>query len=166
MRHDVHAAALRAAAKVAFSTLIIGGCSSPNASIGASEGELLSGETAPTTAEPPNSESADAATASDHDAAPKQDCRAVLDVAFGDAGGEWGPNTDLRKDVKACCIEELETGTFHAPHRAPCCSSLDWGMQDGLSHAVMVACTPWGPPVPPPMRRRAGPIEGAGAGVA
>ena len=53
--------------------------------------------------------------------------------------------------VQTCCVELLEKSKGGlAAHRWDCCANLpaDAGQNVGI------ACTPWGPPVPPRMQRR------------
>ena len=44
-----------------------------------------------------------------------------------------------------CCDEELTRDGSGAAHRWECCSALPESKAD----ALMIACTPWGPPCPP-----------------
>jgi hypothetical protein len=142
MRSDVHSMALRAAAKVAFSVVFLGGCgeaateeaSDPLAS-GTSEADLKSGCHAP---------AKDAA-------APKLSCEQVVASAFPIEGNYPGAKKTVAVEVQQCCVELLDKshGAL-AAHRWDCCANLpvDAGQEIGI------ACTPWGPPVPPRMRRR------------
>lgn len=144
MRSDVHSLALRAAAKVAFSVVFLGGCSSattdgasdPEPGEGTSEADLKSGCHAPVK---------DAS-------APKLSCEQVVASAFPTEGNYPGAKQKVSASVQTCCVELLEKshGAL-AAHRWDCCANLpaDAGQEVGI------ACTPWGPPVPPRMQRRA-----------
>jgi hypothetical protein len=167
MRSDVHSAALRAAAKVAFSVAFIGGCSAPLALPG-SEGKL-----------PENEEGNEPGTAeSDLYARPKkpkkpvigapsttcdglgtrpapQSCEAVVNAAFPTEGDYPGTKQSVAAEVQTCCVELLEKSQgMLANHRWDCCANLP----ENPSQDVAMACTPWGPPVPPAMKRRAKPV--------
>jgi hypothetical protein len=149
MRSDVHARALRAAAKVAFSVAFLGGCSGAQTGAndpldgentdGVDEAELKSGchEVPPTPAK-------DAS-------APKLSCEQVVASAFPTEGDYPGAKQNVSAAVQTCCATLLEKSQGAlAAHRWDCCANLpaDAGQQ------VSIACTPWGPPVPPRMRRR------------
>lgn len=165
MRSDVHSAALRAAAKVAFSVAFIGGCAAQTA-----EGEdpaTADGAGAATSAEADlsakakkakkNSGKATAAPGCHHaDAsAPKLSCEQVVNAAFPTDGNYPGVKQSVSAEVQTCCVELLAPSDGGVPmlaeHRWDCCANLpaDAGQQ------VNIACTPWGPPVPPAMKRRA-----------
>jgi hypothetical protein len=166
MQKDVHAAALRAAAKVAFSVAFLG-CSSPAKSPGSAQeasgdegydtvtsdvteapakGSKGAASAAPAPAKPPCHEDAGTTTA--------KSCKEVVASAFPDAG--WvnpGEGSIVGDDVKACCTELLTAGDFpDFPERWACCSAVDAFGAGGQN--LGIACTPWGPPVPPAMRRK------------
>jgi hypothetical protein len=161
MRSDVHAAALRAAAKVAFSVAFIGGCAAQTA-----EGEdpaTADGTPAATSAEADLSakktkkktDKSSALPAGCHHAdasAPKLSCDQVVAAAFPTEGNYPGKKENVSAEVQTCCAELLgdRDGGLTA-HRWDCCANLpaDPGQNIGI------ACTPWGPPVPPSMKRRA-----------
>jgi hypothetical protein len=131
MRTDVHDAALKAAAKVAFSLAFLNGCG------------------VPTTSEPASTESA---------LEGKPCCDATLEAAFPNPPGPDSKPVTATKEILACCTAELDTDGFEAKHRAQCCYDLvdesgDGGWPNGPL-AGHVACTPWGPPVPPAFDRR------------
>lgn len=145
MRSDVHSRALRAAAKVAFSVVFLGGCSSATTQTGANdpldgegvdEAELKSG-----CHEPPAKDAA----------APKLTCEQLVASAFPTEGDYPGAKQSVSAEVQTCCVELLEKSQGAlAEHRWDCCANLpaDAGQEVGI------ACTPWGPPVPPRMHRR------------
>jgi hypothetical protein len=139
MRKDVHLKALRAASHVAFSVALLG-CSS-----------------APATDDQTTADS----TQSDlkkkkpchEDAGPAEplDCKAVVDAAFPTAGRYPGEKQDVSEEVASCCDTLLNStdDRFAGTHRWDCCANAAHPDKVGM------ACTPWGPPVPPPMRRLA-----------
>ena len=151
MRNDVHLAALKAAAKVAFGVLVLNGCSATTEE--SKPDDTATDESAAYTKKKACHEQADA----------KPSCDAVLASAFPDAGTfVWHDPSDpdagppVSADVKACCTEELtgtpETEVWKSKYRWACCDALgSWNSGD---RKVAIACTPRGPPVPPSMARR------------
>ena len=134
MRNDVHTAALKAAAKVAFSMAFVSGCSS---SAGEPTGES---ESAVMTYGSPSKP--DAAVS----------CTDVLAATFPKPGDyQWEP-VPQSAEVVSCCKEELEAHDASTPYRWDCCVAFDPKTGDTTGHAM--ACTPWGPPVPPAMKAR------------
>jgi len=174
MRSDVHFAALRAAAKVAFGMALLTGCTAAenaneilggNADDGAND-DSESTESAiaakgGSKAKPGNGKKGSSVVGSKNsnctkDAGPpKQTCEQVLASAFPDAGEGWpeGDFSNASKETKECCIAELKAKGYESPHRWTCCMATNWG-QDANDQQVSIACTPWGPPVPPAMKRR------------
>lgn len=161
MRSDVHSAALRAAAKVAFSVAFISGCAAeaapgdeatgPDGTEPATtaEADLSSKKTKKKTgtssALPPGCHHADASV-------PKLSCDQVIASAFPTEGNYPGKKQNVSAEVQTCCAELLGDQDGGLPaHRWDCCANLpaDPGQNIGI------ACTPWGPPVPPSMKRRA-----------
>jgi hypothetical protein len=157
MDNATHFAALKAAAKVAFGITILAGCAAETAT--SEEGD----QTASTESDYKKKA---VTTTCHHDAgqAPKPTCDQVLASAFPDAGGftwNWEKDGGAPKpsdDVKSCCEEALSKNFGSGPYRWACCDALDNGA--GSSQNIGIACTPWGPPVPPRMRRRNVAIEG------
>jgi hypothetical protein len=158
MRNDVHFAALRAAAKVAFSVAsvaLVNGCASDAADdtrgddTASNEAALASkGET----------------KAPCPDAKPsKPSCEAVLASTFPVPGDyQWEP-VRQSAEVVACCDKELTTHGAQSNYRWDCCVAYDPNTvpagevppsSSSGDHAL--ACTPWGPPVPPSMNRNRG----------
>lgn len=141
MRHDVHSAALAAASRVAFS-ILLAGCA----------GAQSEAADDPTAAQNDEAELRKKKTSCHEDAAAKPSCDDVLASAFGDAGG-W-PNGDSSKvatEVKTCCVELLESEAStnkRTPNHWRCCGATNWGAEADAG----IACTPWGPPVPPAMK--------------
>lgn len=79
-------------------------------------------------------------------------CDAVVAGAFPEEGDYPGAKKDVSADVQRCCAELLEAhekgGTRMLRHRWDCCANVESAKSSHLG----IACTPWGPPVPPPMR--------------
>lgn len=157
MRSDVHFAALRAARKIAFSVTsvaLVSGCSSSDGS---------PSKTGESTDESVSAVSGSFAKKSGQDAGPaKPSCQEVLASAFPVPGDyQWEPVAQPA-DVVACCDEELSETKGHSKYRWDCCVAYD---PDALSGEAAppspfagkhgMACTPWGPPVPPSMDRLA-----------
>jgi hypothetical protein len=171
-RAYAHAAALKAAAKVAFSMVLLEGCSSPGVLAGqtTTEDEASSSEPAVAAEEQPKS---DRAVPSDPKAPSRTrkslgkkpsteagstapSCNATLAASFPVPGDyQWEPVAQS-KEVVACCDQELTKNGAGSTYRWDCCVAydpeIDAGGQGLRSHGHDMACTPWGPPVPPSMR--------------
>lgn len=169
MRPEVHQAALKAAAKVAFSVVLLQGCGGAVAAPEGArterddEGRAATNEqraTGKLGEEPGGShaqhpgEDAGATTSP----APAS-CKATLAAAFPEpAEYKWEPEGHS-KDVVACCDAELAEKGPGSPYRWDCCVAHDADVHpnDVLASVLQVkhrsACTPWGPPVPPAMAR-------------
>ncbi len=152
MRREVHRKALRAASNVAFSVALIG-CGAASEDAKSTNGDTPDDGTAATAAEselrakPKHGASCHDGGAAD---AKPADCKTVVDAAFPTAGDYPGTKQDVSSEVQACCLEMLTTsGATIGVHRWDCCANVPSGSN------VMAACTPWGPPVPPAMKRRA-----------
>jgi hypothetical protein len=159
-----HLNALRAAARVAFGVAVLGGCTAAATEEDATPGEsdIKSSCGSPSDAGAKADANADAKTDAQADARAdaKVSCQALLAASFPDGGDGYldyvnkkiKPGSD---DVKACCEEALapanmlntETGQY----RWSCCGALG-ANGPGTSPEIAMACTPWGPPVPPKMR--------------
>ena len=169
MRSDVHHAALEAAAKLAFSVALLNGCSGADALRGAespdgedaasNESAIAASETKKPAPKKPAAPAPcpDAGTAAD--AAPaKPSCEALLAATFPDpAMYKWEPEP-RSKDVVACCDEELTTNGAASTYRWDCCVAYDPAAAPDANAGFRtnehwMACTPWGPPVPPSMKR-------------
>ena len=163
MRPDVHSAALRAAAKVAFSVAFISGCSAPVATetaakdptdptygaddteVETSEADLSSPKKKPT-----GSKTAHLTSGCHKDAStpPPPTCDQVLNSAFPTEGQYPGTKQSVSAQVQTCCVEMLTSDTgWMSTHRWDCCANLPENPGQNLN----IACTPWGPPVPPSM---------------
>lgn len=164
MRPDVRAAALKAAAKVAFSTVLVTGCNGQadnvmpcrGAADCADQGRLVRrvtsdggepsrpSDAASQPAPQPDARVADAA------GAPPSGCLEIVDAVFPTVGEYPGEAQSVAAEVRACCAELLgaPSGSGIA-HRWDCCANLTVEAASKLA----MACTPWGPPVPPAMGR-------------
>jgi hypothetical protein len=132
--------------KVAFSVAFVSGCSSPSSTGGVAEEEDYVAERLASGCH------------EEAGAPPKLTCEQVVDAAFPTEGNDPGVKKAVSSEVQTCCVELLtKSQGMMESHRWDCCANVD---QEGSS-ALMIACTPWGPPVPPAMRRR-----GSGNGVA
>jgi hypothetical protein len=79
------------------------------------------------------------------------DCVAITDQAFGPQDDYPGKPLPVASAVVQCCNAAMgdEGGAVAMRHRWACCANKTVEPQPaGL-------CTPWGPPVPPKMRRAA-----------
>lgn len=138
-----HFRALRAASRVAFGVAVLGGCTAA-----ATEDETASSESSINAKDPCPSKT-DAAP-------PKPSCENVLASAFPDGGDDFMASQNpkaVSEEVKTCCEEHLTAPgeeTWNLEYRWSCCGVLDsW---NNPNQAISIACTPWGPPVPPKMK--------------
>lgn len=182
MNAQTHNAALRAAARVAFSVTLLGCGGKANDGIlgasGATEANNPPEESGSSSIissgkgdETPEAKDAgaskthkDAGTNPVDAANPANACGTLLDSAFADAG--WLDSETVSPDVRDCCVKELTSGMAKAdpdagwisagdlgPHGWSCCQVTNWG-SDTHDQKISMACTPWGPPVPPTMQFR------------
>jgi hypothetical protein len=191
MNFDAHRAALRAAAKVAFGVAILGcggsteraadestepEATSGNESYDASQADLRGGRRRSDKNPKPLAQCdagrpAPSSCSTIADTTAKEACcEGLLATAFPN-GNFQARVTDASAEVSACCqviAEKVDrqsqnqgwaedAGTFTWP-RTQCCSILGW--------PGSLACTPWGPPTPPPSNWRARAISRAPAEVA
>lgn len=145
MRSDVHSAALRAATKVAFSVAFLGGCTAgsdlADDDLASSSDELSKG----------CRKAKDKTEQKDAGATKPLTCEQVVNAAFPVEGDYPGAKLPVSVQVQSCCVELLEKSQGAlAQHRWDCCANLP----AGAGQSVNIACTPWGPPVPPAMKRR------------
>jgi hypothetical protein len=140
MRTDTHAAALRAAAKVAFSIAFVSGCASAPTE---TSDDQVTGDTA---AQPGSSESD---LSADKKKPSEKACEALVDAAFPTPGRYPGKKQAVSSQVQACCDEILVNTHGVTAHRWDCCANLPPGTTN-----APISCTPWGPPVPPAMKPR------------
>jgi hypothetical protein len=162
MRRDVHQKALKAASNVAFSVALFGcGAVAPDAT-SSSPSSAADGTPATSQAESDLTKKHGhaAAGAGCHDAgasapdAAPVDCAALLDATLPSPDRYPGMKQAVSAEVATCCDAfladweaELAKGAVPADgHRWSCCANQTDPKQNGA------ACTPWGPPVPPPMR--------------
>ena len=148
-----HVNALRAAARVAFGVAVLGGCSAAVTEDETAYSESSINKEPSATGEPCPTKTDAAAPTPDA----KPSCDTVLASAFPDAGDDFAltqePPKAVSEDVKACCEEKLtdqSEASWMFQHRWQCCNVL--GSWDSPNRDVAIACTPWGPPVPPRMR--------------
>lgn len=87
------------------------------------------------------------------------DCQALLDTLSPDGGELTSPKLPRTPEVKACCgrlLTEMALAwepdgsvpTLHG-HRWDCCAAVSSDPNQPWSNEFS-ACTPWGPPMPPP----------------
>jgi hypothetical protein len=122
MHRDVHSAALRATARVAFSVVFLGGCSAAVGALadaddgtygadgenGASTEDAVRSKSKRKTGKDASAADATAAKPCDEKDASKPRCETVLASAFGDAGFWPDPDAPPASDeVKSCCIEAI-----------------------------------------------------------
>jgi hypothetical protein len=169
MNHDTHSAALRAAAKLAFSVTFLGGCGGGLAAVDTDEAEASEYAVNAPSDTPAEAPRADASADACEDAEPtthdggKASCDSVLASTFGSpAWKDWNPwgwneptPEPVSEEVTACCKEHVGSIdlTSSETYRWECCGVLDFGRGANDTNLQM-ACTPWGPPVPPAMRPR------------
>lgn len=168
MNPDVFSAALRATAKVAFSMALVAGCTASERAeaVGASDSDIEKGC-------PDHASKADAAPGAAPDAAPDAtpDCNALLasydsehatfraavsaHYADGGAAKDAPKAPPVSVETTSCCRGEVSAKGWKSPYRESCCSGAlasEDGWQPDPDPAIAMACTPWGPPVPPAMR--------------
>jgi hypothetical protein len=164
MRSDVHSAALRAAAKVAFSVAFLGGCTTATDVADGEEGQNtdavdpvssesdLGSKKASSKDAKSGAKGAQVASPCHKDAgAPKLTCEQVVNAAFPVESEYPGAKQNVSVEVQTCCVELLEKSQGSlADHRWDCCANLPADAGQNIN----IACTPWGPPVPPQMKRR------------
>lgn len=168
MKDDVRIAALRAASKLALGVTFLGGIGcAATADDGDTSPEADTADELKGSKKHVKADAGAKDAACHEDAAPAASCKEVLASTFADPA--WNDfrtyrwKTDDGKklpattaDVKSCCLEALEPGdggTTDWSHRWECCNLLGNGTSTG--EGAPMACTPWGPPVPPSMTRRA-----------
>lgn len=162
MRPEVHAAALRSAAK-----LVLGMASIASVTVAcAASSEEGSGDNSQAVTADNKKNNDDAGAVGDDDDSNadagtglSDECKATLNAAFpGQDKYQWTPVKEP-KDVVECCNQAFDNNGFGAGHRWACCVSYDKVDSHGQPLTVSrqenhgMACTPWGPPVPPSMRR-------------
>lgn len=169
MRSDVHLAALRAAARVAFSVAsvaLVNGCSAADDGASKSDDRRAANDSEDTTASEsavvsrPGSQGRPRPPCTDA-SAPKPTCEQILASKFPVPGDYQYEPVAQPADVVACCDQELTTHGAQSKFRWDCCVAYDPAKVPAgedppspFSGAHGLACTPWGPPVPPSMARR------------
>lgn len=155
MRTDVHASALRAAAKVALSVAILEGCGGATTPVDTKGVEPVTAGGDTTTPAPGASGSGSASGSRPVTPAPagtttNPSCDAVINAAFPSDGQYPGTKQLVSAEVQSCCVALLGKSDAPGIHRWDCCANLP----ENAPASVNIACTPWGPPVPPSMKRR------------
>ena len=168
MKRDVHLQALKAAARVAFSvgSFAVLGCGgatseSPTSGSPAPEGAATATDpgktsetdkTTPPNREPEPNNPPTTPTTPTTPSTPAKGCEKVIAEAFPTEGQYPGVKQNVSAEVTSCCekmlLEPDPQGT--GAHRWDCCANVDTKNNKDL----MLACTPWGPPVPPKMIAR------------
>jgi hypothetical protein len=165
MRPDVHAAALRSAAKLVFgmASLSLVACTAdPTEESSASDNALTNskGDANGSTNNGNTGDNGNGETNPTNEPTTPE-CKATLASAFPQPSGyEWKP-VPQSPDVVACCDQELTKHDAMTKYRWDCCVAYDpatvpAGQKPkgiGFSDGHGMACTPWGPPVPPSMNR-------------
>ena len=139
MREDVRRAALEAAAKLTVTVLALGGCT-----------ESPPPQTAASASPSTTASNATAAPASATTPPPEVDCEAEVKAAFPKSGAYPGAERSVSPVVSRCCEKLLLAKGSQWENRWDCCANLPKGSKSDNVN-VRVACTPWGPPVPPAM---------------
>jgi len=154
MNRDVHLAALRAAARVAFSmalpVALVSGCAAASETSGGEESASTEDALKSSKKKPCHEDAGPA----------KPSCDSVLASAFpGPDTYQWEP-VAASAEVVACCDKELTDKGASSAHRWACCVAydpatvnVDAGESPAFANGHGMACTPWGPPCPPSMRR-------------
>lgn len=135
MRDEVLRAALSVTARLVFPAIALSGCNAKEA-----PPKTPAGGTEP----PSPSASASNSTATEK---PEFDCTALLDKTFTTPDKYPGENKGVAPEVQRCCEKALLASEGMTKHRWNCCANLDKHSKPNVG----IACTPWGPPMPPPM---------------
>jgi hypothetical protein len=151
MTPDIHRAALRAAAKLALPAFLFA-CGSATPSTDTNDESATTSSEADLSAAS-CSKKVDTYCNSMHPYETKEQCckDEVADAHFP-AKPHMGPGPDTRVDAltRGCCTvladAATKAGTFSWPERGECCAAIGWDAAG--------TCTPWGPPVPPAMKKR------------
>ncbi len=165
MRPEVHQAALKAAAKVAFSIVFLQGCAGAVSQEGAkdegegyakSESDVVLAKKQPES-RPRRSLGKKACEDAGTTTPPEPtSCEATLAAAFPTPSEyKWEPEPQS-KEVVDCCRAALADGSEAGQYRWDCCvayDAADPNKETASSSAKNFACTPWGPPVPPSIKR-------------
>lgn len=174
MRTDAYLTALRAAMKVTFSAAFVSGCSARDGGkpVASTESDLGAAHRgAEGSAKPQAAASSDARPNCGHALASFKaewekfsvayeayEARAEQEARNAAAKGERpssSPPTMPRPTpaLMACCRAELSKDRTLGAHYVTCCNANRWAsetLKEG-GEDLDRACSPWGPPVPPPM---------------
>ncbi|MBX7078908.1 MAG: hypothetical protein K1X88_06945 [Nannocystaceae bacterium] len=149
MHPDVHRRALLAAAHLALVASTLAGCDRATT---APARPTQTPAAAPTPSPDPEPDPEVRVTASPARHVPEGSCEPVLDRTFADDGDDKRPVVSPR--AQECCADVLATG-YSEEHFWHCCAMLDRGTAE---RAVVQACSPWGPAVPPAMHAGVGQV--------
>jgi hypothetical protein len=145
MRYDVHLHGLRAAAHVALAIPLLSSCTRSRAT----ESRALSEPSDVSTGDSlPRVTPGDTPVASSS----AVECQVLLKETFREPSAYPGQKRDVSPRVQTCCAELLVVSEADE-HRWDCCANTP---QRDTDPQVRLACTPWGPPVPPAMHRSSG----------
>jgi hypothetical protein len=147
MKPEVHAEALRAASRVAFSLAFVAGCGGATTS----DPQPTTGKNDPPSNAPGGGTAAPAGSGTGtggYDTQPPNNaaksCETVIASAFTKEGDYPGEKKVVSSEVQQCCEKQLLSTRGQMAHRWDCCANVAQTNKD-----VQMACTPWGPPVPP-----------------
>jgi hypothetical protein len=157
MNAYTHHRALAAAARLALATVALQACDKdrgePQPPAPSPEPPTASPATQYANAETPEPAPADGDATAPVD--PVRACNGLVEEAFPNPSQYPGEKRNVGTAVKACCADLLvhQTGPSDA-HRWDCCANLPDDLPEAERQKATMACTPWGPPVPPAMRPR------------
>lgn len=150
MRRDAQFEALKVAAKVAMAIGLLEGCRESLAAAPSAPTESHAEAPAVEDTAPAREETApvseEYASTSSEPTGKVTDCKAVVFAAFPIDGDYPGQRKDVATEVRTCCAHLLAAPGGMDVHRWDCCANLE-----DPADATAIACTPWGPPVPPAM---------------
>jgi hypothetical protein len=183
MLPEVHKAALRATAKIAFFSTVVGCGGSVDAIPGSttdSSGSSSGSDQTPTgtasndyssrrhdsgiaeASAPDVAQIPDASQAPDVVATDIVACRGELQTIWPDGGSfQWGADAGISDEARACC--RLLQSYYDQQATDGGMNAWGWGSDSKLRNPCCEAldwqtggtCTPWGPPVPPAMSKTA-----------
>jgi hypothetical protein len=80
---------------------------------------------------------------------PHWSCDALIEGAFPVEGKYPPEKRSVTPEVARCCTERLEHDGSSSKQRWSCCGAYEEPADPQKRLVIEVACTPWGPPVPP-----------------
>jgi hypothetical protein len=155
MTPEIHRAALRAAARLALSAAVPAFLFACGSTAPASSDESSVTETSEADLSAACANRVDTYCNAMHPYETKvQCCQAEVADAEFPTPLHMGPDPDKRVDLltRGCCTvlaknADESKNMFNWPERGQCCAAIGWNAAG--------TCTPWGPPVPPAMKRAA-----------